>query len=293
MADKIQLNPEFTTVSDSSFFVRTVIWLVMIIVGMMLSLSETHTYSFLGIILLGLGIAHGVELSHQALHNTGFSSSSLNTFFGILMGLPLLVSFHEYRISHLAHHAKVGTKEDTEYFDYGDGRLSLPTIFSTLTMWKHYLKYVRNLLTVLTGGSVSGFRKKHQTKLKLFYVYSLLMVSILLLVGGMIGEITGPVSAWLLAMLLVATPVHALIEFPEHYKCDGDSRDILRNTRSITSNRFLSWFTNYNNFHVEHHMYPAVPLQKAPRVFALLHPQHRHYKTTYLEFYSAVITGRI
>ena len=83
------------------------IWASILLVGGLLSSgTATLTIAF-GVVILGLGIAHGVELCHQALHNTGFTNSSLNEIIGVALGLPLLVSFYEYRISHLAHHKHV------------------------------------------------------------------------------------------------------------------------------------------------------------------------------------------
>lgn len=279
---------ELKNISNRTFTARVLIWVTILVAGGFLAMgTEPLTIAF-GTVLLGLGIAHGVELSHQALHNTGFTSPRLNEIVGVAMGLPLLVSFYEYRLSHLAHHKYVGTPEDSEYFDYGEGPLTFRQFLGTLSMRQHYIRYFRNFRLFLTGHPIPGFREKHQPTLRRFYIATIVFVIFL----GASGVVTGtgwrPFLTWLVAMVFVAGPVHALIEFPEHYKCDSQTKDILHNTRSIQSGWFMTWFTNGNNFHVEHHMYPTVPLQHARQVHGILHPNHAYYSEGYREFYRSL-----
>ena len=69
-------------------------------------------------------------------------------------------------------------------------------------------------------------------------------------------------KAWLVPMLLVGQPIHLLVELPEHIGCAAASTDPLRNTRSIGGSWFSRWFTNGNNFHVEHHILPALSMDQ-------------------------------
>ena len=185
----------------------------------------------------------------------------------------------------MAHHKNVGTSEDTEYFDYGDGPLTFRQFLSTLSMRQHYARFFRNFALFMTGRPIPNFRDKHQPILRRYY-YVVIGFVVALAAAGILTE-TGlrPFLTWVAALVLVAGPIHALIEFPEHYKYDADTKDILHNTRSIQSGWFMTWFTNGNNFHVEHHMYPFVPLQNARHVHDILHPDHAHYNYGYLEFY--------
>ena len=111
------------------------------------------------------------------------------------------------------------------------------------------------------------------------------MVIVLIAAGVAVGAPFHWLSLWVIALMLVATPVHALIEMPEHYGCERDSRDTLHNTRSMPSNRVMQWFTNGNNFHVEHHRYPNIPLQNARLVYHVLTPGHRYNEPGYRAFY--------
>lgn len=278
------------SVSNFEFGWRVALWIAILTIGAHFSSDDSMIMIILGISLLGIGIAHGVELSHQALHNTGFTSSKANELFGVAMGLPLLVSFYEYRLSHLAHHKHVGTPEDTEYFDYGEGPLSVLSFVGILSMWRHYVRFLSNFGSFLTRRPISGFREKHQAKLKRFYITFIAFVLLLVAVGILSGTGARPFITWLAAMFLVAGPVHALIELPEHYQCDGNTKNTLYNTRSIQTNRLMTWFTNGNNFHVEHHMHPTVPLQNVRQVHDILHPEHGHYNHGYRDFYRSVFS---
>jgi fatty acid desaturase len=66
--------------------------------------------------------------------------------------------------------------------------------------------------------------------------------------------------------LLFAIPAHALIELPEHWGRNHDSLDVRTNTRTIKASWFGTWYTNGNNYHIEHHWLPAVPNDRFPEL---------------------------
>lgn len=80
---------------------------------------------------------------------------------------------------------------------------------------------------------------------------------------------------------------------PEHYRCDLTSTDPFRNTRTIESNAFMTWFTNGNNYHVEHHMMPNLPIERLHDLHGAIAPRIRYYHRTYRQFYSALLRGRL
>ncbi|WP_265333407.1 fatty acid desaturase [Burkholderia cenocepacia] len=102
------------------FSLKLAVYVALIAHGMMFALSTLVILKIVGILLIGAMYAHGVELQHQALHYQGFRSKRLNMVFGVLLGMPMLVSFHAYQDSHLRHHRLLGTPENKEFFDYGD-----------------------------------------------------------------------------------------------------------------------------------------------------------------------------
>lgn len=281
----IALSPELYQVSRQALGWRVPLWFAGICAGFALAALETFGLQVLGVVVLGLSVAQGVELSHQALHNTGFQSRALNEYIGVLLGLPMLVSFYEYRQSHLGHHAKIGTPDDTEYFDYGNGAWTAWRVITWLFMLQHYRQFLAKSLLALRGAPLPDLPKRMQIRGRAFYLLAWICILLLVAVGFYTGKPLQPLLIWIVALVSIATPVHALIEMPEHYGCDHDTVDVLHNTRSMPSNRLMQWFTNGNNFHVEHHQYPNVPLQNARKVYEILAPAHRYNEPGYRDFY--------
>jgi fatty acid desaturase len=99
--------------------------------------------------------------------------------------------------------------------------------------------------------------------------------------------------AWLAPLVLVASPLHALIEMPEHYRCEVTSTDVMRNTRTIKTNAFMTWLTNGNNFHVEHHLLPGLPIDRLHDLHAAIAEDIVHLHPSYRAFYADVLRKRL
>lgn len=106
--------------NDATFGMKLFIYVIVLAGGVLAAASALWVWQVFGIFLVGAMFAHGVELQHQVLHNQGFRNSTLNEAVGIILGLPMLVSFAGYQASHLRHHRHLGTPDNKEFFDYGD-----------------------------------------------------------------------------------------------------------------------------------------------------------------------------
>ncbi|MCP1118520.1 fatty acid desaturase family protein [Robbsia andropogonis] len=279
--------------SSVVFSLKLIVYVVLLAHGVSLALSTNSLLKILGIVLTGVMFAHGVELQHQALHYQGFKSKKWNAFFGILLGLPMLVSFHEYQDSHLRHHKLLGTSENKEFFDYGDqyGGRSTASVFLwiiRLGMIKHYWKFFVTIVNIVFSKS----NEKNSKAIRMDYMCMVLAIALLSALS-LVCHSTLIIWSWLAPLMLVAAPVHALIEMPEHYRCDLTSTDPYRNTRSITSNAFMTWLTNGNNFHVEHHMMPALSMDRLHDLHSSIEPKIHYYHRTYRDFYSALLRGKL
>ncbi|MFM0738665.1 fatty acid desaturase [Paraburkholderia xenovorans] len=304
MSATAQLTPRPKTVQDLKsrpssvvFSLKLAIYFIVLAHGVFFTFSEFLIIRIVGVLLIGVMFAHGVELQHQALHYHGFKSKRWNVLFGIIVGIPMLVSFSGYQDSHLKHHRMLGTKENTEFFDYGDqyGFNSFQGIrswFIRLFMPNHYGKFFQIAIKSVCGVSIrnvnegvaKGVRREHLWMLAFIAALTAISVALHTWVIAWV---------WLAPLMLVAAPVHALIEMPEHYRCDLTSTDPLLNTRTIVSNAFMTWLTNGNNYHVEHHMMPALSIDRLQDLHASIEPSIRYHHLTYREFYWAVLRDRI
>ncbi|WP_448596376.1 fatty acid desaturase [Thermoleptolyngbya sp.] len=243
--------------------------------------------------VLGVMFAHGVELSHEMIHQKHFGRRWGGAI-GFLLGLPLGVEFTRYSITHSYHHRAVGTPDDEESFSYDFGRLGAPLSFLLhLSMLSHYCTVAHGLLNSLLGNEAAirdrmgpaGKTAPHRAIARVmrgYRIMALLLFAVVLL--SLALRTTAFIHLWLIP-LLFAGPVHALIELPEHWGCQRDTTDMMVNTRTILPSRFADWLTNGNCWHVEHHYKPSLPMADLPKLHEAIAPQIKYLNLGYGEFY--------
>ena len=256
---------ELSKVRVAPFLSKVILFLVLCAGCIALILRTDGVLPWIGMIVLGLLYAHAVELQHQALHNTALPSKFWNRFIGFFLGLPMLVSYTDYQYSHLRHHRLLGSSDDREFFNYGYDRLtSLKPLLAHLMMMRHYIDVSGFIAGAVFGKTKPGI--KEDSALKIRAEYRWMAVFIVAAVAATIAFRTPLfLYVWFIP-LLVAIPTHALIELPEHWGRDHDTLDVRENTRTIRTSWFGTWFTNGNNFHIEHHWLPAVPNDRFPEI---------------------------
>ncbi len=277
--EEMNLN-ELARVRTAPFLLRLLLYFVLV-AALITVVQVGGAAAWIAIVLLGFMYAHAAELQHQALHNTAFPSKFWNRLVGFFLGLPMLISFSDYQHSHLRHHRLLGTKDDREFFNYGYERLtSLKPLLAHLLMLRHYRDVVGFIVSSALGRTKPDMKPDTALKIRSEYRW----MALLLVIGVVVSialETTLLLKVWLVP-LLIAIPIHALIELPEHWGRDHDTLDVQANTRTIRASRFGAWFTNGNNYHVEHHWLPAVPNDRFPE----LHRQLATGKETEVETYS-------
>ena len=286
--------------SSSNFTQKLTLYVALIVAFSVATLLAPWGLKLFPISLLGIVFAHGVELEHELIHQKHFSAQGRQVL-GFLLGLPMLVEFSRYTITHGYHHRMVGTEEDEESFAYNFGQLSSPLPFLWhLSMLAHYQQVLQNVFYAVTGqfarikqglgkpGTTVSARSFNQL-IKGYFVFA---IALTIAIGLSIAlPTTVFLQLWLLP-LLIASPVHALIELPEHWGCRANTTNCLENTRTIVAGRFATWLTNGNCWHVEHHHNPAVAIDQ----LAELHPQlapniqflNLGYGSFYAEFFGAM-----
>jgi len=250
-----------------------------------LTLWTSGLVSLIPMILLGLIYAHGVELQHQCLHNTAYRSKAWNRFVGVLLGLPSLVSFSDYQYSHMRHHRLLGTPQDKEFFNYDYKSLTTLTQFIPhLFMVPHHKDVARSIVnSTLNKLSRGDANPKIVRKIRTEYLIMGVMLAMMLI-------LTVVFQTWIFFKLwfipfLIAIPAHTLIELPEHFGCEKQTTDVLKNTRTILAGKTAIWFTNGNNYHVEHHWLPSVPNDKFEDLHGNLANGIVYLEQSYWSFY--------
>lgn len=218
---------------------------------------------------MGCLFAHGLELQHEALHQNLFRSPVLNRIAGTLLGIPLLVSYTHYKSYHFHHHIAVGSDDDEEIVDYSIDSLRNPLkllarAWNITRIPRFFIVFVE----MLRGRYPPRVKKSNHRRL--FYEYVLLAaVFVSMACISIVSGSWTPVVLWFAPWLLVAEPMHFIVEVPEHLGCDRRTSSILHNTRSYRANFLWEYLSNYNNYHIEHHLWPGVASHR-------LHHLHRY-----------------
>ncbi|MFW0787918.1 fatty acid desaturase [Gordonia sp. CPCC 206044] len=245
----------------------------------------------LGVLILACTYTHMVELQHQCLHHSAFRTARWHRIVGVPLGLPLLVSYSDYRVRHLQHHRFLGTPNDSEFFGFDTRQ---PITWKTLLLGAFdYIRLVRVLNAIgasilgrwtYTSGQISPRRRAD-----VIQEYRLMAILLTALIAACaLGAWQEVLLLWFVPLLLAA-PIHFLVELPEHVLCEADTDDVLRNTRSITGSRLSTWFTNGNNLHVEHHAAMAVPLNRLRARHSEVLKLARHVDHSYPDFYWRIL----
>lgn len=279
--------------NDVTFALKLIFYTALIILGVYLEFCDSIFQNIGGIFLLGAMYAHGVELQHQVLHAQGLQNKTLNEIVGISLGLPMLVSYAEYKSSHMHHHKYLGTPENREFFDfdYQGEKLTLrsfSTLLMRLFMVSHYLRFINNVAIAFWSRQYENVTPDVSKRIACDYNIMVAVIILFSAISAILGlDVILRIS--ILPLVLIAAPIHTLIEMPEHFRCNTESTDPFANTRTIKSNVFMNWFTNGNNYHVEHHLMPGLPIERLHDLHTKIHTKCEYINVSYTEFYSDLL----
>ncbi len=280
------------SIADRNVFVgKLVIVVLMALIGGTLALHDNVAIMIIGIIVLAATYVHALELQHQCLHHSAFRKASCHRLIGIPLGLPMLVSYSHYRVRHLQHHHYLGTTQDAEFFGFDTRQpLTCKALLRGMFDYPRFMTVMRDVVKSALGrwrytlGAISP--KAHRNVQAEYRIIgaALLVTAVAASLG--FGEV---IERLWLAPLVLAVPMHFLVELPEHLGCDSDTKDVLRNSRSITGSRFSTWFTNGNNLHIEHHAAMNVPMHRLRARHYIVRNVGKFVDSHYAGFYRAVL----
>ena len=286
------IDKELLRIDHAVMVKKLVVFVVLLTVGWAAILSGYLVGAVAGTLIVGAMFAHGVELTHQLLHDTGFRDRTANRVIGFLCALPMLVSHSHYRAMHLAHHRNLGRPENREFFNYGNvtGRPFLIVLARSFSLGR-YLGVAKNMFRASTGTAAEGATSAYSRRAIRAEYLAMGVLVVAAITFTVVTRSSLVARLWLIPLLVVAEPIHFWVELPEHFGCDLTTRSVLHNTRTIRGSWLSFWFTNGNNFHVEHHLYPRVAIDKLPRIHATLRDDLRCFNDSYWSFLGTVLAG--
>ena len=181
---------------------------------------------------------------------------------------PALFSFTAYKVAHLTHHRNTRTSRDPDDFlNVSSSRLLRSLVFYGW-LAAGMLAY---LLHVPRGGWRLAGRRDRRAILSEYATIGVTAVSALM-VFGWLGRLEVPLHAWLLP-LPVAVAFGNVRSWAEHALTRPGHP--LTHTRTVKSNRVVSFLMCNLNYHLEHHLFPGVPWYNLPLLHTLLSDEYR------------------
>ena len=244
----------------------------------------------LSIIVVGVQQHALFILAHEAAHYRLFRRRTLNDAVGRAIGMAGAISMCTYRVIHRLHHNNLYTEEDPDTAIHGGYPRGTAYLWKTLAQdvvgwnaWKTFAYFFG--APALNDQTQRAARPLDDTSPQLrrsaridrwFVVaFQLLAPLACFALGGWRGQAEYAVF-WLVPMLTVLQPILRLRAICEH----GATTDFSSPLTAARSNRTRGGavnvlgrallFPHHVNYHLEHHLYPAVPHYHLPRLHRLL-----------------------
>jgi fatty acid desaturase len=219
-----------------------------------------------GIVVIGLCIQAMAILMHEALHCNLFRRPTLDQSIGFLLAVPAFFSMAAYKVAHLNHHRYTRTEKDQDEISN-----LCRTHAQYVTLYYSWF-FVGTLLYMFIVPWKALTIASYKQRTRILIEYSLMFSFYAIVIFSAIS--TRHLS-WLFLYWLVpaqiATALSNVRGLAEHLGTPGKG-DALDRTRTVTSNRVVSFLMLNLNYHLEHHLFPAVPWYNLPQVHRLLRP---------------------
>ena len=265
--------------------------LALIAAGIALALGGgLSLWALPGLVLIGIA-QHGLFiLAHEAAHYRLFANRTVNDGAGRLIGMVSGVSMCTYRVTHRLHHNHLYTREDPDtaiHGGYPRGRAylwkKLLQDLLGLNAWKTYAYFfgapainedTQRAIRPLDDTS-PRLRSAARRDRWLVVGFHLAAPVLAWLWAGWPG-LGAYAGLWLLPLLTVLQPILRLRAICEHGAVTDLGSPLTAARSNRTSGTALNWlarfflFPHHVNYHLEHHLYPAVPHYHLPALHRAL-----------------------
>ncbi len=209
--------------------------------------------------LAGASIQGLVILMHEGVHGIMFRNRLANRWIGFLCGLPAGLSITAYRVGHLPHHRNERNARDPDELEnFSRNPRALSLLFCLTFLFGELFGFYR-------VGPLSASRGNAVERRAILIEYAL--IAIVFATVFVVIPFRTMLHIWIFPALF-ARQLTNVRTLAEHVLTGHDNR--LLATRTVVSNRFVSFFMCNLNYHLEHHLFPAVPWYNLPKLRRLL-----------------------
>ncbi|MGR8947773.1 MAG: fatty acid desaturase [Gammaproteobacteria bacterium] len=234
---------------------------------------------------------------HECTHETAFKTPWLNTAAVWLTGIPFALPPAVYKTFHFDHHRYTqDVDKDPEILN--DKRyLQWPMGLKAWLTMALGLGLIKLKLSPILGFAFKPEQRWHEfakwvdhapDKRALVFESRLLLAIWLGFIIACVLWIPG--GGWLLFAAWLTHVFQTLWVASEHTGLPEDG-NILRRTRTVTSNAFVRFWLWNMNYHAEHHAWPSIPWHKLPAAHAQISDQLESWVPSYSDLHRNVITA--
>ena len=240
----------------------------------------------LGLLLQGLILIFLFTLLHETVHYTAFKTRWLNDVVGWISALVILLPPNWFRYFHLAHHRYTNDPENDPELA-GELPRTVWQYAWTVTgipVWIFHIKTLfRNASGTFSYAYLPGKREQligREARIMLA-LYAVVAVSAYTFAIGAVF--------WLwIAPILVGQPFLRLYLMAEHGRCPPVA-NMLENTRTTYTTRFVRWLAWNMPFHAEHHAFPTVPFHHLPEFHEVAKKHLRVTENGYTRYHKGTL----
>jgi len=207
-----------------------------------------------------------VTFMHDAGHSTLFKARWANWAFGIICMMPLMATFVGFKEDHLEHHRYNRSPDDPDAFTMGKRGVADFLIFYVYVVAGIVLSFLHfNLLyPVARFGPKAWAIHLFETAVKIACYWVLIAWAI---DNGVLAK---TLELWLIPVYFF-TLFNSVRFIAEHYGTPWNEGQLV-GSRTIISNPLNRFFWNNINWHIGHHVYPAVPWYNLVELHRLMEP---------------------
>jgi fatty acid desaturase len=239
------------------------------------------------IVLGGLAMSALSVLAHEASHNLFTRKTAIDRWFGFFAGAPLLFAAAGYRVMHPLHHKYVRSEGDPDDIENITRRPGLRWVYVFLFFFGVYL-----YLIAVPANAIR--RARGWGRFNVIAEWAVMIAIITL--GWVLLPAQWMLEGWLFP-LMVAGQIANIRGLAEHGMTTSGNE--LTDTRTVATNRVLSFLMCNINYHLEHHLYPGIPWYNLPRLHRTLYGHYvdagssvyRSYGRFLLDVWRAIRSG--
>jgi fatty acid desaturase len=280
-----------TTLSNTRSLLSIMQTLLIIAAAIAVGVVNWFTpWVLLSVVVIGIAL-HGLFiLSHEAAHYRLLTNRTANDVAGRLIGMLGGVSMCTYRVTHRLHHNNLYGPQDPDTAIHGGYPRGKAYLWRKLILdligwnaWKTYAYFFgAPAINADTGGKINPLndtspelRAAARRDRVIVIGFHALAPVLAWAIGGGQGLAMYAVL-WMLPLVTVLQPILRLRAICEHGAVTDLSSPLTAARSNNTSGKLSNWllrallFPHHVNYHLEHHLYPAVPHYYLPLLHQLL-----------------------